>query len=190
MTLIVVGLLILLVVILLLVLPLEVELLAMVHGRAEFTARLKLIFGLVSLKVGRTAKREQGLELQPGEKDDFSLIYRLSEAVQTEGIWEQILLLFKSLRNRVQIRRIESNFRISLGDDYYTGMLAGLSMPLSMLAGQQFGSDINLIPLFEEDLIMDGYLRGDIGVYPIEVIVPLMTFIYSRPVRKVRSLLF
>ena len=48
MTLIVIGLIILAVIIFLLALPLEIELFALFHGRADLTVRLKLMYGLIS----------------------------------------------------------------------------------------------------------------------------------------------
>ncbi len=190
MPLIIIGLVILAVVIFLMALPLEIELFALVKGRARLTARLKLIFGLVSLNLGAAGEPDSETIIQRSDQDDISVFSNLYEAVQTRGIWEQIRLLLRSLQGHVKVRQIDSDFKISLGDDYYTGMLAGLFLPLSLLVNQRFGSDIRIVPAFEEELIMEGYLKGSLGVRPIEIIIPCLAFICSPPVRQVRRLLF
>ncbi|MGA2368051.1 MAG: hypothetical protein ABSF74_05735 [Dehalococcoidia bacterium] len=190
MTLIVIGLVVLAVIIFLLELPLEIELFALVHGRADLTVRLKLIYGLISWKLGRAGNPNSGPKIRPKGEDDFTVFSNIFEAVQTRGIWEQIQLLLKGLSGRVKIRHIESDFKISLGDDYYTGMLAGLLMPIALLINQRFGDDIRIVPAFEEDLVMEGYFKSTIGVHPIEVIIPCLAFVCSPSVQQVKKILF
>ena len=155
-----------------------------------FTVRLKLIYGLISWKLVQAGNPNSEPTIRPKDKDDFTVFSNIYEAVQTRGIWEQIQLLLKGLSGRVKIRHIDSDFKISLGDDYYTGMLAGLLMPLALLVNQRFERDIRMVPAFEEDLVMEGYLKGTIGVRPIEVIIPCLAFICSPSVQQVRKILF
>ncbi len=190
MTLIVIGLIVLAVIIFLLALPLEIESFVLVHGRADLTVRLKLIYGLISWRISRADNPKAEPTIPPKGKDDLTVFSNIFEAVQTRGIWEQIRLLLKGLSGRVKIRHIDSDFKISLGDDYYTGMLAGLLMPLALFANQSFGADIRIAPAFEEDLIMEGYFKSAIGVRPIEVIVPCLAFICSPSVQQARKILF
>jgi hypothetical protein len=189
-TLIITGLVILIVIIFLLALPLEIEVLALVHGHADLRVRLKLIYGLISWKLNKARGPDSEPVIQPEGKDDLAVFSNIYEAVQTRGIWEQIQLLLKRLSGHVKIRHIESDFKISLGDDHYTGMLAGLTIPLALILNQRFGADIRMVPAFEEDLVMEGYLKSSIGVRPVEVIIPCLAFLCSPSVRQVRKILF
>jgi hypothetical protein len=189
-TLIVIGLIILAVIIFLLALPLEIELFALFHGRADLTVRLKLMYGLISWELVQDGNPSSEPTIRPKDKDDFTVFSNIYEAVQTRGIWEQIQLLLKGLSGHVKIRHIESDFKLSLGDDYYTGMLAGLVIPLALLLNQRFSADIRMVPVFEEDLVMEGYLKSNIGVRPVEVIIPCLAFLCSPSVQQVRKILF
>ncbi|MGA9049393.1 MAG: hypothetical protein WB588_10410 [Dehalococcoidia bacterium] len=190
MTLIIIVLVVLAVILLLLALPLEVEIFVLVHGRTDLTVRLKLIFGLIAWDVVQADNTKPETKDRIQDENDLTLFSNVYEAVQTRGIWEQVQLLVKGISGHIKIRHVDSDFKISLGDDYYTGMLAGLALPLSLLVNQRFGTYIRIVPAFEEDLVMEGYLKSTIGVRPVAVIVPCLSFICSPSVRHVRKLLF
>ncbi|MGA2159336.1 MAG: hypothetical protein ABSG90_08955 [Dehalococcoidia bacterium] len=190
MTLIIIVLVVLAVILLLLTLPLEVEICALVHGCTDLTVRLKIIFGLIAWDVVQADNTKSDAKNRILDENDLTFFPNVYEAVQTRGIWEQVRLLVKGLSGHVKIRHVDSDFKISLGDDYYTGMLAGLALPLALLVNQRFGTYIRIVPAFEEDLVMEGYLKSTIGVRPVAVIVPCLSFICSSSARQVRKILF
>ncbi|MHB8086089.1 MAG: hypothetical protein ACYDHZ_09700 [Dehalococcoidia bacterium] len=190
MTLIFIVLIVLAVILLLLALPLEIEVFALVHGCTDLTVRLKLIYGLISWELGRGDNTKPESKNRIQDEGDFSVFSNVYEAVQTRDIWEQVRLLLKGLSGHIKIRHFDSDFKVSLGDDYYTGMLAGLALPLALLVNQRFGTDIRIVPAFEEDLIMEGYLKSTIDIRPVEVIIPCLAFVCSPSVRQVRKILF
>jgi hypothetical protein len=97
-------------------------------------------------------------------------------------LWNNSWLLIKRLAHAIKICKLESDLRISLGDDYYTGMLIGLLLPVVLLLNAQLSSELKMLPVFEEDLMLDGSLTGVVAVRPIRILAPMTAFIFSQPV--------
>lgn len=176
-------------IILLLVLPLGIGLSASFHGKAVFTARLNYFFGLFSWKLsaghkgrGRQTKRAVDEESPYG-------ISRVIEAAQVKGLGARVMLLVKQLSRRTRVYSVQSDLRVSLADDYYTGMLAGLLIPMVLYLNQRFNGTVILRPAFEEELFLEGDISGDLRVRPIEVLVPCLAFALSPEFRQARRIM-
>ena len=87
------------------------------------------------------------------------------------------------------MQSIQSDLRVSLGDDYYTGMLAGLLIPLVLYLNRRYNGTIMLRPSFEEDLFLEGDIWGDLQVRPIQVLVPCLAFALSPEFRQARRVI-
>jgi hypothetical protein len=98
-------------------------------------------------------------------------------------------LLAKHLSGRARVQSIQSDLSVSLGDDYYTGMLAGLLIPLVLYLNQRFNGTIMLRPSFEEDLFLEGDISGDLWVRPVRVLVPCLAFALSPEFRQARRVM-
>lgn len=173
-------------IVLLLVLPLGIGLSASFQGGAVFNARIKYFFGLFSweLSTGRTGKNREIKQAVEGESPYG--ISRVIEAVQIKGLGDRVRLLVKHVVRCAKVQSIQSDLRVSLGDDYYTGMLAGLLLPLVLYLNQRFNGAIVLQPAFEEDLFLEGDISGDLRVRPIQVLVPCLAFAFSPEFRQAR----
>ena len=174
---------------LLLALPLGIGLSASFHGGAIFRARIKCFFGLFSweLSTGGKGRNKQAKQAADGESNYGVL--RVTEAVQVKGLGNRTRLLAKHLLRRVQVQSIQSDLRVSLGDDYYTGMLAGLLIPLVLYLNRRYSGGIMLRPSFEEDPFLEGDIWGDLRVRPIQVLVPCLVFALSPEFRQVRRVI-
>jgi hypothetical protein len=172
--------------VLLLVLPLGIGLSASFHGGAVFSARIKYFSGLFSweFSTGRGGRKKQTKQAADGESP--SGIFRVTEVVQVKGLGDRIKLLVKRVARRAKVQSIQSDLRVSLGDDYYTGMLAGLLIPLVLYLNQRFDGAILIRPAFEEDLFLEGGISGDIQVRPIQVLLPFLAFALSTEFRQAR----
>ncbi len=82
------------------------------------------------------------------------------------------------------MKRLTSDLTVSLGDDYYTGMLAGLAIPLVLYLNQRFDGEISLRPAFEEDLLLEGDLLAGFSLSPLKMIVPCLIFACSPQFRR------
>ena len=171
---------------LLLALPMGIALSASFHGSVVFSARINCVFGLFSWKLstGRTGRGEQAKQATGGERP--SGIFRVIDAVQVKGFSNRVRLLAKHVARQVKVHAIQSDLRVSLGDDYYTGMLAGLLIPLVLYLNQIFSGTLLLQPAFEEDLFLEGDISGDLRVRPIQVLVPCLAFALSPEFRQAR----
>lgn len=171
---------------LLLALPLGIWLSVSFHGGAVFAARIKYFFGLFSweLSTGRRGIDREVTKEADG-KSDYG-ISRVIEAARVKGVGDKAGLLAKNVARRVKVRSVQSDLEVSLGDDYYTGILAGLLIPLVLYLNQRFTGAISLRPVFEEDLFLEGDVSCDLLVRPIHVLAPCLAFALSPEFRKAR----
>lgn len=176
-------------IVLLLVLPLWIGLSASFHGSAVFSAKIIYFSGLFSceLSTGRNGRKKQTMQASDGRSPYRT--FRVIEAVQVKGLGDRIRLLAKDVARRVKVQSIQSDLKVSLGDDYYTGMLAGLLIPLVLYLNQRFNGDIVLQPAFEEDLFLEGDISGDLRVRPVQVLLPCLAFALSPEFRRARQLM-
>ena len=177
------------IVFLLLVQPLGIGLSASFHGGAIFRARIKYFFGLLSLELSSGRKRRHKREDKDAGGEDGYGLYRVFEAVQVKGLGKSAWLLARRLARRVSVQSIQSDLSVSLGDDYYTGILAGLAIPLVLYLNQRYNGEIMLQPAFEEDLFIEGDISGYMQVRPFQVLLPCLAFALSPQFRKARRVM-
>ncbi|MCX6005441.1 MAG: hypothetical protein NT082_07215, partial [Chloroflexi bacterium] len=173
--------------VILLCLPLGILILADVHGSADVRVRFTYFFKLFAW--GLHCTRKEKVETKATAASDIkrsSWVSRSYDLLQTEGLWHRVWTLLQRLRHGVQIVYVDADVKFSLGDDYYTGMLTGLLLPLVLFSEQWVNGDIKIQPAFEEDLILDGYLHGNLMVRPVKVLIPFIIFCCSRPVWRAR----
>ena len=172
-------------IVLALAIPVEIEICAAIHGRAVSKTRLRLLFGLISLDADSGAGSKE-----PGKTggDGVPFLEKLFNAAQVEGIWSRSWELVKRLAPCVKVKRLASDLTVSAGDDYYTGMLAGLTIPLVLYLGQRFDGGISLRPAFEEDLLLDGDIFAGFSLRPLKMILPCLVFACSPQFRRVKRI--
>ena len=169
-----------------LAIPVEIEFSAAIHGRVVAQTRFKLLFGLVSFAVkGGAGRKERGGTGAEGPH----LLEKLFGAARAEGIGARLWALAKRLVSCIKVKRLASDITVSLGDDYYTGMLAGLAIPLVLFLDRRFGGGISLRPAFEEDLLLEGDLLAAFSLQPLKIVVPCLVFACSPQFRRVRRIL-
>lgn len=169
-------------VLLLLVVPLKIELRGSVHNRLDLVLRYKYLFGLICWE----SKGSRAARVESGAEEDFDWLPRIYHAARTEGLWGRVWRLVKRLWGRVRVENVDVDLFVSLGDDYYTGTIAGYLVPFSLFINSRFGTAINLHPAFQEDLLVEGHINADWRVLPIRVIWPLLLFYFSLPFQQAR----
>lgn len=189
MALLIIALSVLAIILLLLVLPLGIRLSASFHGGAVFNARIQFLFGLLSWDLSTGRARRDKPARPVAEREGTYRISRVVEAVQVKGLGDRIKLLIKHIFRRVKVQSIQSDLRVSLGDDYYTGMLAGLLIPPVLYLNQRFNDVVLIQPAFEEDMFLEGDVSGDLQVRPIHVLVPCLDFALSPEFRQARRII-
>lgn len=177
---------VLIIIILLLFIPLKVELRGSVHNDLDLKLKFKYLFGLVSWE-SKGGKKQ--VHKEPGGEDvsgDYSWLPHLYNASQTEELWTVTWKFVKRLWGRVKTRNVDIDLAVSLGDDYYTGTIAGFLIPVCLLINRQFATDIRLQPAFEEELFIKGYINADWQVVPGTILAPCLAFFLSKPFRQAR----
>lgn len=172
-------------IVLALAIPVEIEISAAIHGRAVSKTRFRLLFGLISFDVAGGAGRK---EPRKTGGDGVPFLEKLFNVAQVEGIWSRSWKLAKRLAPCVRVKRLASDLTVSAGDDYYTGMLAGLAIPLVLYLSQRFDGGISLRPAFEEDLLLDGDLFAGFSLRPLKMILPCLAFACSPQFRRVKRI--
>ena len=184
MALLIIGLVILLLLVLVLVLPVYLEIALTVHGRVDLKLHVFYFFRLLCWELVTKPAKKQEQKASAKKAHGHITWSRINRGIQIKGLWNSIWLLIKRLAHAIKIRRLESDLRISLGDDYYTGMFIGLLLPVVLLLNAQLSSELKMLPVFEEDLMLDGSLAGVVVVRPIRILAPMTAFIFSQPVWK------
>jgi hypothetical protein len=177
----IVGLVILLVIILVLTLPVYIEIALAVHGRVNFRLRVFCFFRLLRWEIGKNPARQQKRRPSAGKESRHTTVSQIYRLIRIRGLWNRVWLLIKRLFRAITIRKLESDFRFSLGDDYYTGMFIGLSLPAILFLNAQLPSELNMVPAFEEDPMLEGDLTGVVAVMPIRILAPAAAFLFSQP---------
>ena len=189
MALLIISVFVLALIVLLLALPMGIWLSASFHGRVVFSARINFFFGLFSWRLpgGRAGRSRQAGQAESEERSDG--IFRIVEAVQVKDLGHRVRLLVKQVSQRVKVQSIQSDLQVSLGDDYYTGMLAGLLIPLVLYFNRMLNGAVMIRPAFEEDLYLEGDISGDLRVRPIQVLAPCLAFALSSEFRQARRVM-
>jgi len=177
----VVCLILLLIVTLVLVLPVSVEVIATFHGRVDVRLRVFYFFHLFCWELKGPKTKVKKVRTEEKKKHRPSSLSRIYSVFQVRGFGSGIWLLIRRLAAGTKIRDLESDIRISLVDDYYTGMLIGLMIPLVLVLNSWFSSRLKVQPAFEEDFILEGYLHGTLQMRPISALLPVTAFIFSLP---------
>lgn len=172
-------------IVLALAIPVDIEFSAAIHDRAMARTSVKLLFGLISFDAyGGAPKKEKG---KTGG-DGVLFPEKLFNASQVEGIWVGSWGLAKRIASCVKVKHLAADLTVSLGDDYYTGMLAGLTIPLVLYLDQRFEGGISLRPAFEEDLLLEGDLFAGFRLSPLKMIVPCLVFACSPQFRRAKRI--
>ena len=172
-------------IVLALAIPVEIEFSAAIHGRAVSKTRFKLFFGLISFDARGGAGREEPEETGG---DGAPFLKKLFNTAQVDGIWQKSRGLAKRFVSCVKVKRLATDLTVSLGDDYYTGMLAGLAIPLVLYLNQRFEGGISLRTAFEEDLLLEGDLLAGFSLCPLKMIVPCLIFACSPQFRRAKRI--
>lgn len=175
---------------LLLLVPVRIELRGNVNNSFICTARFTYLFGLVRWESARGQGRSTEVHNGQQEGEGFSRMERLYKACQTEGIWDRSWELIRKLRSEIHLDRLNIALNVSLGEDYYTGLVAGALIPVSLFLNKQFATDIRLIPAFEEDLMIEGHINADAWMVPLQVMAPCASFMFSAPFRRARKIYY
>lgn len=173
--------------------PLNLRLHIDVYGKPRFRTTLVWLFGLLrkDITTGEKKpeeKRKASEETQkPREKRPGARV--ILEILRVRGLLRQIKILLKDILRLPMTRALKADLKIGLGDPADTGLLFALIGPTTAFLGSSLRNEIRVQPSFADDAILEGSLDGALRLRPLQVITPLLRFIFSLPTIRVARIL-
>lgn len=170
-------------IVLVLCVPLDIEPRLDVYGRPKFRMRLAWLFGLVSKEVGKGKKKpEEKKKVVTGKrkaKERGRRARTIFEILRTKGVLRQFKGLVRDILSRLKIRDLAVDFRVGLDNPADTGLLFALIGPATFLLDSSRVHQIRVEPSFEDEAVFEGYLYGVVRLWPVQLVVPFLRFVFS-----------
>jgi len=163
--------------IILLIVPIDLIFNISKRDNIESRVRIGWLFGLIGkdISVGRKQAKVKGNK----EKKKKRSVKPLLAVVRTRGFLKRLLRFIRDIIRRIEIRNLHVNLNLGLADPADTGFLFAAVTPLLIfVAVRKPIIDINIQPDFDQEKL-SGYANGELRVYPIKFIKPLLLFIFS-----------
>ena len=171
------------IIIFVLCIPLNAVLDIDIYGRPKFRLRLVWFFGLFSRGItkGRKKPKEEkriaeGKRKRKKRKINARTIFKI---LRTRGLLGQIKRLLRDILKCLKIRDLRADFRVGLDDPADTGLLFALIGPTIFFLGSSRVHEIRVQPSFEDEAVFEGYLHGAVRLVPIQLVMPLLRFVFS-----------
>lgn len=168
--------------ILVLSVPLDMAVRVSMPGKPRLRMKLVWLFGLVSKEITRRKKPEEKKKVvkdkrKPGEgKRRFKNIFKI---LRTRGLLKQLKVLLRDILGCLKIRDLAADFRVGLGDPADTGLLFALIAPTTSWLSTSFHHQIRVQPSFTDEATFQGHLSGAVRLSPIQLVIPLLKFVFS-----------
>ena len=173
--------------------PLDVSACVDVYGRPKFRMRLAWLFGLVSKEITKKEKKpEYKKEAGNGKRKPRKRgpgAKTILKILRARGLLGQIKLLLKGILRLPRIKDLEADLKVGLGDPADTGLLFALIGPATFFVGSSFPNQIKVQPSFADEAVLEGSLHGTLRLRPIQLIPPLLRFVFSLPTIRVAKIL-
>jgi hypothetical protein len=163
-------------IVLVLSVPLDMALHLDVYGRLRFQMKLTWLFGLVSKEVGKEKRVAEGKPKPRKRRVKARTIFKI---LRTKGVLRQGKDLLRDVLRRLKIRELRVNFRVGLDDPADTGLLFALIGPATLFLGSSRVHEIRVEPSFGDEIVCEGYLYGALRLWPIQLVIPLLRFVFS-----------
>lgn len=182
-------------VILVLCVPLDMAFRVDVYGKPKLRLRLVWLFGLVSKELSREKKKAEEkkvlkkkvLKEKPKKKRRarFGVIF---EILKVRGLLGQFKSLLRGVIRSFRISQLEADFKIGLDNPADTGLLLAVIGPATLFLNRSFPHQIRVQPSFTE-AVFEGFSSGNLSLRPIQLVPPLVRFIFSLATIRVLKIL-
>lgn len=164
--------------------PLDIEPRLDVYGRPKFQMRLVWLFGLVSKEVGKgkkkpAEKKRVVTEAKPKRKRKRIRAETIFKIMRTKGLLKQFKNLLRDILGRLKIRDLAVDFRVGLDNPADTGLLFALIGPTAFFLDSSRVHQIKVEPSFGDGAVCEGYLHGAVRLWPVQLVVPFLRFVFS-----------
>ena len=177
----------------LLCVPFSIALRLDVYGSPKFHVRLGWLFGLVDRDIKKREKKpkepKSKTESKPKPRGKRVSPKLILELLRTRGLLRRIWQLIADLLRLLKIRDFKADFTVGLDDPADTGLLfAAIGLPLLFLS-PVFTDRISVRPSFSNSAALEGYIHALVKLRPIQLIMPVIGFVFSLPALRVIKIL-
>lgn len=169
--------------ILLLSIPFDISFRLEVGSETHFNLKWAWLFGLVSRDFKRVKSVRQKKRAFRRRFDIAATLRSVRtgrELFRINGLMRQLGRLMKRLFRVIRIRNLEADFLVGLDDPAETFYLFSFTEPLNRLLSYVQSFPVSIHPSFIEP-VFEGYARGNLRLYPIRTVPPLIQFVFSPP---------
>jgi hypothetical protein len=131
--------------------------------------RLAWLFGLFRFQPRKRARRPQ--------KPDMASAFRI---LCVKGMGRGVAKLIRTILRRLEVRDLEGELTIGLGDPADTGMLIGALIPAGIALSQLTGRPFTIRPSFG-GAVFEGRGSITVRVFPVRVLPATVRFLFSMP---------
>lgn len=162
-------------IILLLTVPIDIAF----NVEKDVAFRSKVRVGWMFNLVGRDIKRKKKPKKEkPKEKKRRRRIKPFIAMIRSRGFLRRLLRLVRDIFRISHLREFRLDLRIGLSDPAETGMLFGAITPVLVQLRTFTPLDIRILPDFEQTGLQ-GYVKGDLRIFPIQLIFVVTLFALS-----------
>lgn len=126
-------------------------------------------------KEARKAEKKPGKRRSP-DKDSAALVWRI---LHIRGLARSIRLLARRLFKCFRLRSLFVDFRVGMEDPADTALVVGTVSQAAMFADMFTAYDFRVIPAFENEWYLEGEGGLDLRLYPIQLVPPVLAFLFS-----------
>lgn len=158
--------------------PLDILCRIEVYERPKFRIRLKWLFGLLKKDIKEKRKPEEKREeRKPGEGRRW--LRAVFEIVRIEGMLKRLRRLVKEILNHLKIRELRVNFKVGLDNPADTALLLGIIESSRLFWRPSFPHEIDIRADYEGEVVLEGYAHLAVRVLPVQIVAPLLRFLFS-----------
>ncbi len=174
--------------ILLLSIPLDVSWRLEVYGRPKSIFKWTWLLGLLSKEIKAGKRAPEKKKEKPHGKFEISKavkrIRQASEFLRIKDLISHVIKFSGRILRRIRIRGIEAELRVGLDDPADTFYIFALTEPVNRILNYSSPYPISIQPSFLEP-VFEGYCSGSVRIYPIQMVLPALQFVFSVPVFRV-----
>ena len=181
-------------VLLIIVLCIPVDILLSVNTKRNRWLDIYLLwwFNLVRINLRRQSDRHDVKPQEPSvkqKKPDILDYHTIIRIIRVRNIFPRVYYLIRDLIRSFKIKILNMDIRIGLEDPVDNGYLFACIAPFNYLL-RRTGEDINIQPVFENELIFDGHIIVRVRTFPVLIIGNALGFLFSLPGLEVISIIW
>lgn len=159
-------------------LAVPVDLVFYIEKDMAFSSKVRVgwMFNLVGKEIG--GKKREKKEPRKEKKKRKRRIKPLIAMLRARGFLGRLVSFVRDVLRISHIRELRADIRVGLNDPAETGMLFAIVAPVMAYLRAFTSLDVRIQPEFEQ-MVFQGYFKGDLRIFPIQLLVASILFALS-----------